>query len=147
MSCGKPEIVRRVEGLFALVGQLERPLAKAPGQVGQLSPSLLARDFAGKLVTQNPNDEPAVKLLERIKASHESKPNRDARKQPSDSSPGCWRTTTQVPLGTAQGVGYIQRFLSPLLRLAVITFATTVATVGYGHSSLTGHRKERTNHL
>jgi len=61
------EIVRRVEGLFALADQLEVRLAKARGQVDALTPSLLARAFAGKLVLQNPNDEPAEKLLERIK--------------------------------------------------------------------------------
>ena len=62
-----PEIVRRVEGLFALADQLEERLAKARGQVDQLTPSLLARAFAGKLVPQDPNDEPAKKLLERIR--------------------------------------------------------------------------------
>jgi len=41
------EIVRRVEGLFALADQLEERLAKARGQVEKLTPSLLARAFAG----------------------------------------------------------------------------------------------------
>ena len=74
------EIVRRVEGLFALADQLEARLAKARGQVEKLTPSLLARAFAGQLVPQNPKDEPASKLLERINASHESKSQRDVRK-------------------------------------------------------------------
>jgi type I restriction enzyme S subunit len=56
----KQEIVRRVEGSFALADQLEVRLAKARGQVEKLTPSLLARAFAGQLVPQNPNDEPAV---------------------------------------------------------------------------------------
>jgi hypothetical protein len=47
--------------------QLEVRLAKARGQVDQLTPSLLARAFAGQLVTQDPADEPAEKLLERIR--------------------------------------------------------------------------------
>ena len=63
------EIVRRVEGLFALADQLEVRLAKARGQVDQLTPSLLARAFAGQLVPQNPTDEPAEKLLEKIKST------------------------------------------------------------------------------
>jgi type I restriction enzyme S subunit len=67
------EIVRRVEGLFALADQLEQRLATARGQVDKLPPSLLARAFAGQLVPQNPTDEPAKKLLERIKTNHESK--------------------------------------------------------------------------
>jgi type I restriction enzyme S subunit len=61
------EIVRRVEGLFALAGQLELRLAKARGQVDKLTPSLRARAFAGKLVPQDPTDEPASTLLSRIK--------------------------------------------------------------------------------
>jgi type I restriction enzyme S subunit len=61
------EIVRRVAGLFALADQLELRLAQARGQVAKLTPSLLARAFAGKLVPQNPKDEPASALLERIK--------------------------------------------------------------------------------
>jgi type I restriction enzyme S subunit len=63
------EIVRRVEGLFALADQLELRLAKARGQVEKLTPSLLARAFAGQLVPQDPSDEPAEKLLERIRTA------------------------------------------------------------------------------
>ncbi len=61
------EIVRRVEGLFALADQLELRLAQARRQVDRLAPSLLARAFAGKLVPQDPADEPSVKLLEKLK--------------------------------------------------------------------------------
>ena len=74
------EIVRRVEGLFALADQLEVRLAKARGQVEKLTPSLppplcsgatsLARAFAGHLVSQDPPDEPAEKLLERAGLSY-----------------------------------------------------------------------------
>lgn len=60
------EIVRRVEGLFALADQLEVRLTKARGQVDRLAPSILARAFAGKLVHQDPADEPASVLLERL---------------------------------------------------------------------------------
>ena len=67
------EIVRRVEGLFALAVQLEVRLAKARGQVDQLTPSLLARAFAGQLVPQDPDDEPASKLLERLNRSRTSR--------------------------------------------------------------------------
>jgi type I restriction enzyme S subunit len=61
------EIVRRVESLFALADQLEARLAQAQAQVDKLTPSLLARAFSGKLVPQDPNDEPAGEMLERIK--------------------------------------------------------------------------------
>jgi type I restriction enzyme S subunit len=55
----KNQTMRRVSGLFALADQLELRLAQARGQVAKLTPSLLARAFAGKLVPQNPADEPA----------------------------------------------------------------------------------------
>jgi type I restriction enzyme S subunit len=63
------EIVRRVESLFLLANQIEARLAAAQRQVDALTPSLLARAFAGKLVPQDPADEPAERLLERIKAT------------------------------------------------------------------------------
>jgi type I restriction enzyme S subunit len=66
------EIVRRVESLFALADQIEARLTAAHRQVDALTPSILARAFAGKLVPQDPNDEPAEKLLERIKSKAES---------------------------------------------------------------------------
>jgi hypothetical protein len=60
------EIVRRVEGLFALADQIEARFEKARAQLDQLTSSLLARTFRGELVPQDPNDEPASILLERI---------------------------------------------------------------------------------
>jgi type I restriction enzyme S subunit len=45
---------------------LEQRLAQARRQVAKLTPSLLARAFAGRLVPQDPADEPAEKTLERI---------------------------------------------------------------------------------
>jgi len=69
----KQEIARRVESLFALADQSEQRLAQARRQVDQLTPSVLARAFAGKLAPQNPDDEPAEKLLELI-CSKRTKP-------------------------------------------------------------------------
>lgn len=67
------EIVRRVEGLFALADQIEARFTQARAQVDKLTPSLLARAFRGQLVPQDPTDEPAEKLLERIRRNGESK--------------------------------------------------------------------------
>lgn len=61
------EIVRRVEGLLALADQVEVRLAKARGQVDQLTPSLLAKAFRGELVPQDPSNESAEGLLNRIR--------------------------------------------------------------------------------
>ncbi len=62
------EIVRRVETLFKIADQIEQRYQKAKAYVDQLSQSILAKAFRGELVPQDPNDEPASVLLERIRA-------------------------------------------------------------------------------
>jgi type I restriction enzyme S subunit len=62
------EIVHRVESLFKIADQLEERYSRAKEYVDKLTQSILAKAFRGELVPQNPNDEPASKLLERIKA-------------------------------------------------------------------------------
>lgn len=63
------EIVRRVEALFAYADRLEVRYAAASQQVEKLTPATLAKAFRGELVSQDPNDEPASVLLERIKSA------------------------------------------------------------------------------
>ena len=63
------EIVRRMDEMFALADRLEARVGKARGQVDKLTQSILAKAFRGELVPQDPNDEPAEKLLARIRAS------------------------------------------------------------------------------
>ncbi|OGR23705.1 MAG: hypothetical protein A2277_08290 [Desulfobacterales bacterium RIFOXYA12_FULL_46_15] len=60
------EIVRQVDRLFALADKLEAHYQKAKSRIDKLSQSVLAKAFRGELVPQDPNDEPAEKLLERI---------------------------------------------------------------------------------
>jgi type I restriction enzyme S subunit len=67
------EIVRRVDALFALADQLEARYAKAKVHIDKLGQSILAKAFQGELVPQDPNDEPAQKLLQRIKSLKEAK--------------------------------------------------------------------------
>lgn len=67
------EIVRRVESLFALADVAEKQYTEAKTRIDRLSQSLLAKAFRGELVTQDPSDEPAVKLLNKIKAERERK--------------------------------------------------------------------------
>jgi type I restriction enzyme S subunit len=64
----QPEIVQRVETLFALADHIESRYAKAKAHVDKLTQSILAKAFRGELVPQDPADEPASVLLERIKA-------------------------------------------------------------------------------
>ncbi len=61
------EIVRRVEALFALADRIEARLTAARAQVERLTPATLSKAFRGDLVPQVPNDEPASKLLKRVR--------------------------------------------------------------------------------
>ncbi len=62
------EIVRRVEAFFKLADQLEARYRRANSHVDRLQQAILAKAFRGELVPQDPNDEPASVLLERIRA-------------------------------------------------------------------------------
>jgi type I restriction enzyme S subunit len=63
------EIVRRVEELFAYADRIETRYQAARARIDKLTPAILAKAFRGELVPQNPDDEPASVLLERIQAS------------------------------------------------------------------------------
>jgi type I restriction enzyme S subunit len=67
------EIVRRVEELCALADQIEARYAKAKQYVDSLKQSILAKAFRGELVPQDPNDEPATVLIERIREARGTK--------------------------------------------------------------------------
>ncbi len=63
------EIVLRVEALFKIADRIEERYRKARAHVDKLTQSILAKAFRGELVPQNPNDEPASALIERIRAA------------------------------------------------------------------------------
>ncbi len=63
------EIVRLVDQYFAFADTIEVQVKKAQARVNNLTQSILAKAFRGELVEQDPNDEPADKLLERIAAA------------------------------------------------------------------------------
>ena len=80
------EVVAQVHELFTLADQLETRLNTARKIVDRLTPALLAKAFRGELVPQDPNDEPASVLLERIRAARQAeagagKPSRRGRKK------------------------------------------------------------------
>lgn len=62
------EIVRRVKALFTLADRIEAGYTAARAHAQRLTPLLLAKAFRGELVPQDPNDEPASALLQRIAA-------------------------------------------------------------------------------
>ncbi|RLT39338.1 MAG: restriction endonuclease subunit S, partial [Chloroflexi bacterium] len=70
------EIVKEIEARLSVVDQLEQTITDALQQAAALRQSILKKAFAGQLVPQDPNDEPAVALLARIraaKASHDQR--------------------------------------------------------------------------
>lgn len=73
-SAEQHEIVRRVEILFAYADRLEARLNRARQQAAQLTPAVLAKAFRGELVPQDPADEPAAALLQRLAASRAAAP-------------------------------------------------------------------------
>ncbi len=60
------EIVRLVDQYFAFADTIEAQVKKAQARVDNLTQSILAKAFRGELVPQDPNDEPAEVLLQRI---------------------------------------------------------------------------------
>jgi type I restriction enzyme, S subunit len=71
------EIVRRVETLFAKADRIEAQYKKARQEVDRLTPALLAKAFRGELVPQDPEDEPAIVLLERIRGEKKGREKRE----------------------------------------------------------------------
>jgi type I restriction enzyme, S subunit len=61
------EIVRRLDQMLTFADGLQRRYENAVSQVEKVTPSVLAKAFRGELVPQDPNDEPAGEMLERIK--------------------------------------------------------------------------------
>lgn len=76
------EIVRRVEQLFAFADQLEAKVVSAKSRIDHLTQSILAKAFRGELVPQDPNDEPASALLERINAQRAAAPKAKRGRKP-----------------------------------------------------------------
>lgn len=66
------EIVKRVMSLLDLADQIEERVKGAQSRVDKLTQSILAKAFRGELVPQDPNDEPASELLERIQKEREA---------------------------------------------------------------------------
>jgi type I restriction enzyme, S subunit len=70
------EIVRRIESAFGWLDRMAADHAAAARLLPKLDAAILSKAFRGELVPQDPNDEPASVLLERIKAEREASPRK-----------------------------------------------------------------------
>jgi type I restriction enzyme, S subunit len=97
------EIVKRVHKLLKLINYIQQQYQQTKGAINQLDQSILAQAFRGALVPQDPNDEPASVLLERIRALREkstgatpkrSKKSTDTSPSQTEKSTGATKTLT-----------------------------------------------------
>ena len=77
--CSLPEqqqIVAEIESRLSVCDKLEETITQSLLQAEALRQSILKQAFAGKLVPQDPSDEPADKLLARIRAERAANPDK-----------------------------------------------------------------------
>lgn len=75
------EVVARIRVAFDWVDRIARERASASRLTDRLDQSILSKAFRGELVPQDPNDEPASVLMERIRAAREVQPKRRGRRK------------------------------------------------------------------
>lgn len=68
------EIVRLIDAAFTRADRLEAEASRARALLDRLEAAILARAFRGELVPQDPDDEPASVLLDRIRQSRAAAP-------------------------------------------------------------------------
>jgi type I restriction enzyme, S subunit len=77
-SAEQLQAVARVERAFSIADEVQRNIDRELKRAERMRQSILKKAFEGKLVPQDPNDEPALMLLERIKIE---RAKREAEKQ------------------------------------------------------------------
>jgi type I restriction enzyme S subunit len=71
MPIASPEQQAEAEQFFVCLNKTFEVVEQAMSKIPQLEQAILAKAFRGELVPQDPNDEPASVLLERIRAERE----------------------------------------------------------------------------
>ena len=66
------EIVRRIDALLDVSARVGARQQEAAGRLTGLDRAILAKAFRGELVSQDPADEPASVLLERLRSERET---------------------------------------------------------------------------
>ena len=84
-------IVAEVERRLSVIGQSEAAVEASLARAGRLRQSILKQAFSGQLVAQDPDEEPASALLERIRAERESAEDGESGKSRSRRSRGAPR--------------------------------------------------------
>ncbi|MCW8386848.1 restriction endonuclease subunit S [Fluoribacter dumoffii] len=79
------EIISQLSSQYSVIEQIEKSIDQEIERAEILRQSILKKAFFGNLVPQDPNDEPASKLLERIKAEKEQQktPSKKSTSKPS----------------------------------------------------------------
>jgi type I restriction enzyme S subunit len=77
------EIVRLIEKAFAWIDRLASEATSARKLIDHLDQAVLAKAFRGELLPQDPNDEPASILLERVRDRRHgaAQPRREKKQQ------------------------------------------------------------------
>jgi hypothetical protein len=76
------QIIQEIESRLSVCDKIEESITNSLQQAEALRQSILKKAFEGKLVPQDPNDEPAGVLLQRIKAERETQiKNKEAAKK------------------------------------------------------------------
>ena len=81
------EVIRRIDWQFAQLDRLAAEHGRADHLLPRLEQALLTKAFRGELVPQNPNDEPASAMLERIRAKRAAEPPRTRQQRAASQTP------------------------------------------------------------
>jgi type I restriction enzyme, S subunit len=109
------QIVSLIEERLSIISELEITVEKALKRIERLRQSILHKAFTGKLVPQDPNDEPASVLLERIRRERgQETPKERARATKPRVSKDKKPQTSRIPDGPVEPIdvaGMVQESL------------------------------------